>query len=65
VEHLNQLKRGAAEIQKQIVELVIYSEGAFSWHECWLLSSSERELIIKTLNNYNLLKSGKQPTEYL
>jgi hypothetical protein len=65
VDYLNQLKKGASDIQKQITELVIYSGGSFSWTEAWTMSSSERELAIKTLNNYNLQKSGKQPTEFL
>jgi hypothetical protein len=65
VDFLNQLKKGTGEIQKQITELVIYSEGAFSWTEAWMMCSSERVLAIKTLNNYNLQKAGKQPNDYL
>jgi hypothetical protein len=62
---LGSLKQGAAELQKNLTELVIYSGGSFSWHEVWLMSHSEREMAVKVLNDYNKLKSGQQPTDWM
>ena len=47
------------------MELVIYSEGAISYSEVWLLSHAERSNFVTILNNYNSIKSGKNPQEYL
>jgi hypothetical protein len=62
---LGSLKKGAAELQKNITELVIYSNGAFSWTEVWNMSFSEREVAVKVLNDYNKIKSGQNPTDWM
>lgn len=53
------------ELQKNLTELVIYSNGAFSWTDVWFMSHSEREMAIKVLNDYNKIKSGQTPTEWM
>jgi hypothetical protein len=53
------------DLQKQLTELVVFSSGSFTWTEVWYMSYSDRELAVKILNNYNQLKAGKQPNEYL
>jgi len=45
--------------------LAIYSEGAVSYSEAWQLSPNERMLLVKTLNKYNRLKSGKTGGEFV
>jgi hypothetical protein len=62
---LGSLKKGALELQKNLTELVIYSNGAFAWTDVWLMSHSEREMAIKVLNDYNKIKSGQTPTEWM
>ncbi len=65
INYINKLRKEAGELQKQITEIVLYSEGAFRWNELWNMSFSERELAVKLLNNYNQVKAGKQPSDYL
>jgi hypothetical protein len=62
---LGSLKQGATELQKNLTELVIYSGGAFSWQEVWNMSHSEREMAVKVLNDYNKIKSGQNPTDWM
>jgi hypothetical protein len=62
---LGSLKQGASELQKNLTELVIYSNGSFSWNEVWHMSHSEREMAVKVLNDFNKLKSGQTPAEWL
>lgn len=65
VAYLGSLRKGAAELQKNITELVIYSNGSFSWSEVWNMSYNEREVAVKVLNDYNKIKAGKDPTDWL
>jgi hypothetical protein len=62
---LDRLDKEAKAIEKQITEMVIYSEGAISWSEAWFLSYGERNRFIETLNNYQKAKAGKGSNEYL
>lgn len=62
---LGRLKKDSNIIEQAITELVIYSNGAISWSEAWLISPGEREKLVKTLNTYLQKKSGKTPDEYL
>jgi hypothetical protein len=62
---LGSLKKGAKELQKNLIELVVYSNGTFSWGEVWHMSFDEREMAVKVLNDYNRVKSGKQPTDWM
>jgi hypothetical protein len=62
---LGSLKTGAQELQKSLTELVVYSEGTFSWNEVWYMSHSEREMAVKVLNDYNKAKAGKSPTDWM
>lgn len=59
------MKQGATELQKNLTELVIYSGGAFSWNDVWGMSHSEREMAVKVLNDYNKVKSGQNPTDWM
>jgi hypothetical protein len=65
VAYLGSLKKGAEELQKNLLELVIYSGGAFSWSEVWHMSFSEREMAVKVLNDYSKAKAGKSATEWM
>jgi hypothetical protein len=62
---LGSLKKGAFDLQKSLTELVIYSNGSFSWNEVWMMSHGEREMAVKVLNDYNKVKSGQTPTEWM
>ena len=61
--YLGKLKDEQTALSKQIAELVIYSEGAVSWAEAWNIPPQDRDLLIKTLNRCNTLKSGKPGAE--
>lgn len=63
--YLGKLREEQKATEKNIAELVIYSEGAVSWNEAWMLSMDERNLLISTLNKLNSLKSGKPQNEML
>jgi hypothetical protein len=65
VAHLGKLKDEQQALSTQISEMVVYSNGAISWSEAWLMSPSERDLFIKTMNKYNAQKSGKPINEML
>ena len=56
--YLGKLKDDQTALNKNIAELVIYSEGAVSWTEAWHIPPLDRDLLIKTLNKYNQMKSG-------
>lgn len=62
---LNRLRSEDKAIRSQLTELVVYSEGSFTWSEVWAMSSSDREMAAKTVNDFNQLKSGKGKNEYL
>ena len=59
------MRKDSETIQNVIVDLVIYSNGAISWSEAWMISPAERDKLIKALNKYLQQKSGKSPDEYL
>lgn len=63
--YLGRLKDEQTALSKNIAELVIYSEGAVSWSEAWNIPPLDRDLLIKTLNKFNTLKSGKPGSEEL
>jgi len=65
VAYLGKLKEDQKALESAIAELVIYSDGSVSWSEAWMLSSSEREILIKTVNKYNAAKSGNKQNEFL
>jgi|TARA_B100002019_G_scaffold285050_1_gene293543 hypothetical protein len=59
------LKKDCAAIEKNIVELVVYSEGVITYTEAWQMSNNERETVIKVLTELHNKKSGKNQQEYL
>ena len=61
--YLGKLKVDQTALSESIAELVIFSEGAISWSEAWHIPPRDRDLLIKTLNKYNNLKSGKADNE--
>jgi hypothetical protein len=65
VSYLGRLRSEATAIHLQLTELVVYSEGAFSWSEVWFLSGYDRETAIKVINDFNRIKSGKPKNEFL
>ena len=63
--YLRRLNSETDAINKNIAEIVVFSNGSVSWTEAWNMSLPQRSLIIKTLNNYNQLKQGKSVVEDL
>jgi hypothetical protein len=65
VAYLGKLKQDQIALNKNIAELVIYSEGAVSWSEAWFIPPMDRDLLVTTLNKYNQAKSGQNNNEVL
>jgi uncharacterized Rmd1/YagE family protein len=65
VAYLRRLNSETDAINKNISEIVVFSNGSVSWTEAWNMSLPQRTLIIKTLNNYNQLKQGKSVVDDL
>ena len=63
--YLGKLKQDQIALNKNIAELVIYSEGAISWSEAWFIPPMDRDLLVTTLNKYNQAKSGQNNNEVL
>ena len=63
--YLGKLKQDQIALNKNIAELVIYSEGAVSWSEAWFIPPMDRDLLVTTLNKYNQAKSGQNNNEVL
>lgn len=47
------------------METLIYAEGKISYTELWHMSGYERNLFVKSLNNYFKKKQGQSGTEDL
>jgi len=62
---LNRLKKEADALEKAIIEIAVYSGGAISWEEGWVMSTQQRNLAIRVINDFNRAKSGKAANEYL
>ncbi len=58
LEYLTKLNKQQEEMYQNIMELVIYSEGAISYNELWSMSFYERDQFVKTINKYNAKKNG-------
>ena len=56
--YLGKLKNDQIALNKNIAELVIYSEGAISWSEAWFIPPLDRDLLITTLNKFIQAKNG-------
>jgi len=65
VAYLRKLNEESEAINKNIAEIVVFSNGSVSWSEAWHMSLPQRSLIIKTLNKYNNMKSGNPVSEEL
>ena len=63
--YLRKLNEESEAINKNIAEIVVFSNGSVSWSEAWHMSLPQRSLIIKTLNKYNNMKSGNPVSEEL
>ena len=63
--YLGRLKKETEALEKSIMELVVYSQGAITLSEMWYLSSPQRQLFAKTFTNYMKQKAGKSITEDL
>ena len=63
--YLRKLNEESEAINKNIAEIVVFSNGSVSWTEAWHMSLPQRSLIIKTLNKYNNMKSGNPVSEEL
>jgi len=42
-----------------LVELVVYSEGSFSWTDVWAMSAEDRDVAVTVVQKYLNAKSGK------
>ena len=57
--YLRRLDEESTAINKEITEMVIYCNGSLSFNEAWEMPMPQRQLIIKTLENYYKAKAGK------
>tara|TARA_Y100001972_G_scaffold73796_1_gene89653 strand:- start:378 stop:575 length:198 start_codon:yes stop_codon:yes gene_type:complete len=65
VAYLRRLDDESNAINKEITEMVIYCNGALSFSEAWEMPMPQRQLVIKTLENYYKAKAGKPINEDL
>jgi len=65
VAYLRRLDEESTAINKEITEMVIYCNGSLSFNEAWEMPMPQRQLIIKTLENYYKAKAGKPINEDL
>ncbi len=63
--YLRRLDEESTAINKEITEMVIYCNGSLSFNEAWEMPMPQRQLIIKTLENYYKAKAGKPINEDL
>jgi len=65
VAFLGKLKKESEALHAEVAEIVVHSEGAFSWNEIWFMCYSERDLACKTISNFNLKRNGQGGKEFL
>ena len=67
VQFLEKLKEDRSALYKNIMEMVVYSEGKLSYTEAWNLSMEERTLFVEVLTAFSKAKSGNdaEENEYL
>lgn len=63
--YLRKLNEETEAIEKNITELVVYSNGSVSWSEAWEMSGKQRANLVKVINDFNQAKAGKPTTEQL
>ncbi len=63
--YLRRLNEESDAINKEITEMVIYCNGSLSFAEAWEMPMPQRQLVIKTLENYYKAKAGKPAGEDL
>lgn len=63
--YLRRLNEETDAINKEITEMVIFSNGSLTFDEGWNMPMPQRKLVIKTLEKYYKAKSGKPATEDL
>ena len=47
------------------MEIAVYSGGSITWADAHMMSSAQREKVIKIIGDYHKIRSGESPTEYL
>jgi hypothetical protein len=62
---MKKLESQANTMHKDLIDIVVFSSGAFSWNDVWGMSAHDREVAAKSINVYNELKAGKEPNEYM
>jgi hypothetical protein len=62
---LNRLRQEAEDLERSLIEIPVYSQGSISWSDAIMMSTAERRVAVKVINNYNQIKSGKPPNEEL
>ena len=65
MDYISRLRKQSKDIEKAVVELAIYSDGSISIRDAWEMNFEERNLAIKVINERNLRKAGKDPSQYL
>lgn len=59
------MKDDVRAFQKNLIELVVFSEGIISYNDAWMLSPEEREMFFETVKAKITAKSGKKTQEML
>lgn len=59
-EYVGTLEKSAESLEKQITDMVVYSEGTIRFQEGYTMCYSERERVIKTLNERYEKLTGKE-----
>lgn len=59
-EFIQSLEQGQTQLEREVNEVVVYSNGAVSWTEVWQMSPLQRSNFIKTLNKKNAEASGDE-----
>jgi len=62
---LNRLRSESEQLEKSLIEIALYSEGAISWTDAMMMSSKQRQITVKTISNIQKQKAGKPISEDL
>ena len=59
------MKDDVRAFQKNLMELVVFSDGMISYNDMWMLTYDEREMFFETVKAKMDVKAGKKKTEML
>ena len=63
--YLRRLNDESNAINKEITQMVIFCNGSLSFTEAWEMPMPQRQLVIKTLEDFYKAKAGKPTNEEL